>query len=84
MSISLGIWGLLNMITCTSCLLFEAASELRVGFRANKGVWPRRVQNPFCINIVMLHIKLKEMKRRIQWCKIFALGHVWGSLEVKK
>ena len=29
-------------------------------------------QNPFCTNIVMLHIKSKVMKRRIQWCKNFA------------
>ena len=48
------------------------------------GVWPRRVQSPFCRNIVMLHIKSKIMKSRIQWCKEFARGHVWGSLEVKK
>ena len=43
-----------------------------------------KVQNPFCTNIVMLHIKSKAMKSRIQWCKNFAQGHVWGSLEVKK
>ena len=28
--------------------------------------------------IVMLHIKLKVMKSRIQWCKNFAPGDVWG------
>ena len=28
-------------------------------------------QNPFCTNIVMLHIKSKVMKSRIQWCKKF-------------
>ena len=33
--------------------------------------------------IVMLHIKSKVMKSTIQWCKKFAQGHVWGSLEVK-
>ena len=36
------------------------------------GVWPRRVQNSFCKNTVMLHIKLKVTQRRIQWCKNFA------------
>ena len=28
-------------------------------------------QNPFCSNIIMLHIKSKVMKSRIQWCKNF-------------
>ena len=31
-------------------------------------------QNPFCTNIVMLHIKSKVKKSRIQWCKHFAPG----------
>ena len=39
-----------------------------------RGVWPQRVQNSFCNNIVMLHIKSKVMKSRIQWCKKFAPG----------
>ena len=34
--------------------------------------------------IVMLHIKSKVMKSRIQWCKILPQEHVWGSIEVKK
>ena len=33
---------------------------------------------------VMLHIKSKVMKSRIQWCKHFSPGHVWGPLEAKK
>ena len=37
------------------------------------GVAPKG-QNPFCSNIIMLHIKSKVMKSRIQWCKNFALG----------
>ena len=41
-------------------------------------------QNSFCTNIVMLHIKSKVLKSKIQWCNNFAPGHVWGSLEVKK
>ena len=40
----------------------------------SQGVWSRRVQTSFCTNIVMLHIKLKIMKNRLQWCKNFALG----------
>ena len=28
-------------------------------------------QNPFCSNIIMLHIKSKVMKSRVQWCKNF-------------
>ena len=31
-------------------------------------------QNLFCTNIVLLHIKSKVMKRRIQGCKHFAPG----------
>ena len=38
----------------------------------------------FCTNIVMLHIKSKVMKSRIQWCKNFAPGACLGSPEVKK
>ena len=41
-------------------------------------------QNPFCTNIVMLHIKSKIMKNKIQWCKKFAPGERLGSLEVNK
>ena len=33
------------------------------------GCGARRVQNSFCTNIVMLHIELKVIKSRIQWCK---------------
>ena len=34
--------------------------------------------------IVVLHIKSKVMKSRIQWCKMFAPGHDWGTPEIKK
>ena len=44
-------------------------------------MWPQRIQNAFCTNIVMLHIKSKVMKSRIQWCKEFAPG---ACLEVTK
>ena len=38
----------------------------------------------FILYIVMLHIKSKVMKSRIQWCKTFTLGgHVLVSQEVK-
>ena len=47
-------------------------------------VWPRRVQNPFCPNIVMLHIKSKVMKRRIQWCKNFVPGACLGVTRGQK
>ena len=30
---------------------------------------PWRIQNSVCTNIVMLHIKSKVMKSRIEWCK---------------
>ena len=43
-----------------------------------------RVQYQFCTNIVMLHIKSKVMKSKIQWGKHFAPGARLGSLEVKK
>ena len=33
-----------------------------------------RVQNSFCTNVVMLHMKSKVMKSRIQWSKTFTLG----------
>ena len=46
---------------------------MTAGGRA-RGVWPQRVQNSFCTNIVMLHIKSKVMKSRIQWGKTFAPG----------
>ena len=52
---------------------FDVAS----GGRARE-LWPRRVQNSFCTNIVMLHIKKKAMKSRIQLCKNFALGACLG------
>ena len=42
-------------------------------------MWPRRVQNPFCTNIVMLHIKSK-----IQWCKNFASWACPGVTRGKK
>ena len=41
-----------------------------------QGIW---LQNPFCTNIVMLHIKSKVMKSRIQWCNNFAPGACLGS-----
>ena len=43
-----------------------------------RGVWPRRVQNPFYTNIVILHINSKVMKSRIQSCKNFAQGAIGG------
>ena len=33
---------------------------------------PKGPKNLFCTNIVMLHIKSKVMKSKIQWCKHFA------------
>ena len=63
--------------------------DVTPGGRA-RGVWPptptpKAPQNSFCTNIVMLYIKLKVMKSRIQWCKKkFAPGTCLGSLEVKK
>ena len=36
------------------------------------GMWPLKGLNPFCTDIVMLHIKSKVIKSRIQWCKNFA------------
>ena len=41
-------------------------------------------QNPFCTNIIMLPIKSKVMKRRIQWCKTFAPGGGGGCLGVTR
>ena len=41
-------------------------------------------QNLFCTNIIMLHIKSKVMKNRIQWCKTFAPEACLESLDVKK
>ena len=49
--------------------------DVTPGGRA-RGVWPQRVQNSLCTNIVMLHIKSKVMKNSIQWCKNFARWHV--------
>ena len=46
-----------------------------------QGVWPKRVQNP---NIVMLHIKSKAIKSRIQWCKYFAPGACLGVTRGQK
>ena len=40
-------------------------------------------QNPFCTNIVMLHIKSKIMKR-IQLCKHFVPGACLGVTRDKK
>ena len=38
-------------------------------------------KNPFCTNIVMLHIKSKVMKSGIQGCKNFARGGGgWGGM----
>ena len=48
-----------------------------------RGVAPRG-PNSFCTNIVMLHIKSKVMKSRIQWCKTFTLGACIGVIGVKK
>ena len=45
---------------------------------------PRRVQNLFCTNIVMLHIKSKVIKSRIQWCKNFATGGMCGGHQRSK
>ena len=41
-------------------------------------------QNQFCTNIVMLHIKSKVMKSRIQWCKNFAPGACLGVTRGQK
>ena len=41
-------------------------------------------QNPFCTNIVMLHIKSKVMKSRIQWCKTYAPGACLGVTRGQK
>ena len=49
-----------------------------------QGVWPRRVQNPFCTNIVMLNIKSKVMKSRIQWCKTLTPGVCQGVTRGQK
>ena len=40
--------------------------------------------NPFCANIVLLHIISKVMKSRIQWCKNFALGACLGVTRGQK
>ena len=48
-----------------------------------RGMWPLRVQNPFCTNIVMLQIKSKVMKSKIQWCKNFAPGACLGVTRSK-
>ena len=53
-----------------TCRLFDATprgqSQESVALKGPKSV---------CTNIVMLHIKSKVMKSRIQWCKNFAS---WG------
>ena len=41
-------------------------------------------QNLFCSNIIMLHIKSKVMKSRIQWCKTFAPGICLGVTKGQK
>ena len=46
--------------------------------------WPGRVQNSFYTNIIMLYIKSKVMKRRIQWCKNLPWGHDWGVTRGQK
>ena len=45
---------------------------------------PQRIQNSFCTIIVMLHIKSKVMKSRIQLYKKFALGAYLGVTRGKK
>ena len=41
-------------------------------------------QNLFCTNIVMLHIKSKVMKSRIQWCQHFTPGACLGVTRDQK
>ena len=41
-------------------------------------------QNPFCTIIVMLHIKSKIMKSRIQWCKNLSPGACLGFTRGQK
>ena len=41
-------------------------------------------QNQFYTNTVMLHIKSKVMKSRIQWCKNFAPGACLGVTRGQK
>ena len=41
-------------------------------------------QNPFCTNIVMLHIKSKVMKSKILWCKTFDPGACLGVTRGQK
>ena len=43
----------------------------------------RRVKIHF-VQTVMLHIKSKVMKSRIQWCKMFALGACLGVTSGQK
>ena len=49
-----------------------------------KGCVALPVQNPFCTNRVMLHIELKVMKSRIQWCKNFVPGACLGVTRGQK
>ena len=58
-------------------------TNVTTGGRAS-GVWPQRVQNSFCTNIVRLYIKSKVMKSRIQWCIHFALGACLGVTRGQK
>ena len=50
----------------------------------SQGGVAQRVQNSFCTNIVMLHIKSKVMKSRIQWCKNVALEACLGVTRGQK
>ena len=45
-----------------------------------QGVWPRRVQNPFCTNKVMLHVKSKV---EYSGANILLRGHAWGHQRSK-
>ena len=58
-------------------------SDVTPGGRA-RGCVAQMGQNPFCTNIVMLHIKLKVMKSRIYWCKNFVLGACLGVTRDQK
>ena len=49
-----------------------------------RGVVAPNGQNPFCSNIIMLQIKSKVMKSRIQWSKNFAPGACLGITRGQK
>ena len=57
--------------------------DVTPGGRA-RGCGPKGSKNLFCTNIIMLHIKSKVMKSRIQWCKNFALGGMSGGHKGQK